>query len=123
MGRNAMSKRSLHRMNKLIARIFWVSVCSLTLVSAVMAATGKPENVLGPDSTRPCGFFTLQGVPILDPQSGPWAAIPKSHLGYKEIMATLLVASAAQRNVEVRLTGRQIPECSNLGEVDYVILK
>lgn len=52
--------------------------------------------VHSPDS-RECTFFRLTDVTEADPVSyagNPWFAVPKTHTGYKEIVATLLLARA-----------------------------
>jgi hypothetical protein len=49
----------------------------------------------GPD-TRECAFFRLIGVSEADPATPgvPWFAVPKTHPGYREIVAILLQARA-----------------------------
>jgi hypothetical protein len=84
------------------------------------------DRIVLPD-WRPCAFFSLQGVSDADPglQLGgnPWFAVPKTHEGYKEIVATVLLASATGRRISVNTTGEAVPGCSGLARVNQVILE
>lgn len=69
-----------------------------TVSVASFAATHQNKGVskvFGPD-TRECTFFQLSGVVESDPVTpgNPWFAISKTHAGYKELIAILLLARA-----------------------------
>jgi hypothetical protein len=65
--------------------------------------------VHSPD-TRECTFFIINGVSESDPitPNSPWFAAPKTHPGYKDIVATLLMA---------RATGMPLQHVSTTGAV------
>lgn len=58
--------------------------------------SGKALAVIHSPDDRPCVFFRLTGVAEADPVAPgiEWFALPKTHPGYKEILALLLTARA-----------------------------
>ncbi len=58
--------------------------------------------VHSPDS-RDCVFFQLVGVSEADQVApgNPWFAVPKSHLGFKEIFSMLITARVTGQSVYV----------------------
>ena len=80
-----------------------VSVSLLALSAGVYASTAlalthtdKTVEVVHSPDTRECVFFRLTGVTQADPVTPgvSWFAVPKTHAGYKEIVAILLQARA-----------------------------
>jgi len=75
--------------------------------------------VHSPDS-RECIFFQLDGVAEADPitPANPWFAVPKTHNGYKEIVAALLMLRATGAPLQQVTTGGALacgyPAVSNL---------
>lgn len=63
----------------------------------------KEVAVLQSPDTRECVFFKLTGVTEADPIAPgiSWFAVPKTHVGYKEIVATLMLARAAGKPLTV----------------------
>jgi hypothetical protein len=58
-------------------------------------------------NSRPCLFFTLDGVTVADPVVpwNPWFAVPKSASNFAEINAMLLSAKLAGRPISVETDG------------------
>ncbi len=84
----------------------------LLLAAAHMPAVAvthgfKQVSVVHSPDHRECAFFMLDGVAEPDPVAAGnvWFAVPKSHGGYKEIMAMLMLARVAGRQVHVTTTG------------------
>lgn len=80
-----------------------LAVVALMLFSpcTLFASTHVNKEVVAlhsPDS-RDCSFFMLSGVNEAHPAvpGSPWFAISKSHQGYKEIVAMLLIARTTGR--------------------------
>jgi hypothetical protein len=70
--------------------------------------TNKTVSVVHSPDSRECIFFQLDGVAEADPASAanPWFAVPKTHNGYKEIVAALLL---------VRATGAPVQQVTTSG--------
>src|SRR5262249_15344953 len=96
-----------------------VAMSSIVLL-AVLAPNGEAQTthtgahigtVQSPEPNRDCFFFTLVGVTKAEPQvnptqlNDPWFAVPRTHLGFREILAIVLTASSLVRSVEVLTTG------------------
>lgn len=75
--------------------------------------------------TRPCVFFTLQGVQQADPvnPNQPWFALPTSHPMFQQILAMLLTAKMSQAHIDVYTTGVPIATCDNFVGVGGIWLK
>jgi len=90
----------------------WPSVVIVVLSATTEAAkaaathTGNIAIVHNPDS-RPCLFFQVSGVNEADPivPGNPWFSVPQTHTGYKEIVATLLVARINGQSITVGTNG------------------
>ena len=80
-------------------------------------------SVLPPDS-RDFIFFRLVGVSQADPavpNAGPWFAVPRTAVGFKEIYALLLAAKAAGWTLTVQTTGQEAPgQCAPYALVAYL---
>lgn len=61
-----------------------------------------------PTALQDCVYFSLVGVPVADPlvPGLPWIAVPRSHLGFKEIVAFLTTAKATGQRVTVRTSNQ-----------------
>jgi len=68
----------------------------------------KTVSVVHSPDSRECIFFQLDGVAEADPISpgNPWFAVPKTHNGYKEIVAALLM---------LRTTGAPLQQVTTSG--------
>lgn len=98
------------QLGDLVARISYMSKVLLSFAMLVgvllspAAATAavhinKEVAVVHSPDTRECVFFQLSGVTEADPSTPgvPWFAVPKTHVGYKEVFATLMLARATGR--------------------------
>ncbi|MDP5277681.1 hypothetical protein Q9Q95_01990 [Sphingomonas sp. DG1-23] len=90
--------------------------------SAFAATTHTAKRVEGilADS-RPCVFFTLDGVSLADalvPDS-PYFALSKSHASYAELNALLLTAKATGRPVTITTSGSTV--CGHAA-VEFVLM-
>lgn len=67
----------------------------------------KPVLIVHSPDTRDCVFFQLSGVTVADPVTPgvPWFALPKTHLGYKEIVSMLLMARVTGKTITVATSG------------------
>ena len=80
-------------------------------VSTVACAQGwfpdKTIAALGGGDTRPCVFFTLQGVTeaVAAVPGSPWFVLPKIHSQFKETFALLLSAKLTGKQVHIATTG------------------
>jgi len=91
-------------------------LCTLGRVACADAQhTSKSIGALmGPDDTRDCTFFTLQGVSQADPNvASEWFAIPRIHQGFKEITALLLAAKVSGIPINVTTNGQTV--CGHAG--------
>jgi hypothetical protein len=69
-----------------------------------------------PDPNRDCLFFTLQGVDVAEPavsNSDPFFSVPRSHPGFKEIYAAVLIARTTGALLTVVTTGSAESACGN----------
>lgn len=75
--------------------------------------------------TRPCVFFTLNGVQQADPinPNQPWFALPTSHPMFQQILAMLLTAKSSQAHIDVYTTGATISTCDGFVGVGGIWLK
>src|SRR5688572_24218299 len=97
----------MNRFKALLAVALLTSISFATSIQAAIHYDRIVEEVFNPD-TRPCIFFRLSGVPEADPATPgqSWFAVPKSHSGYKEIVATLMIARSTQAPIHsVTTTG------------------
>ncbi len=90
---------------------------ALTAVAAVAFALpltawprwheNKSVRSIGSPDSRQCIFFQLTGVSEADPvnPNNPWFAVAKTHGGYKEIVAMLMMAKATGIPISVGTTG------------------
>ncbi len=69
--------------------------------------TGKTVEVLHSPDGGNCAFFMLTGIRQADPvvPNGQWFAVPQTHVGYKEMLAILMVARLDGRPITVVTTG------------------
>ena len=74
-------------------------------------------DIVRPGGDRPCTLFQLVGVSQADPvlPGSPWFSIPQTAQGYKEMVATLLAAKLAARNIDVITTGTVPSACGHPG--------
>jgi len=84
---------------------------------------GKTVAYLGGGDTRPCAFFTLDGVAEALPAvpGAPWFVLPKTHSQYKETFAVLLSAKLTGRQVYVITTGNVHP-CGHAEVLSVVLM-
>ena len=77
--------------------------------SAETTHTAKRVEGILADS-RPCIFFTLDGVTLADPVApdSPYFALSKSHASYAELNALLLTAKATGRPVTIATNGSTV---------------
>ena len=79
-------------------RVFPVllAACFAPAIACSAVHPNRTVSVVHSPDTRECIFFQLDGVAEADPiaPGNPWFAVPKTHNGYKEIVATLLMARA-----------------------------
>jgi hypothetical protein len=68
--------------------------CSLPVAAFALVHENKEVSLFHSPDTRECVFFQLNGVSEADPVTPgvSWFAIPKTHAGYKEIVAALVLA-------------------------------
>lgn len=73
--------------------------------------------VVRPGGDRPCTLLTLVGIDQADPAypGSAWFSFPDSAPGYKEMVATLLVAKASNRLVRVTTSGSVPAACGHPG--------
>jgi hypothetical protein len=85
-----------------------VLALSLPMPMLASAHYNKEVTVVHSPDTRQCTFFMLSGVSEAAPVApgDPWFAVPKSHAGYKEILAVLLLA---------RTTGKALTHVATSG--------
>jgi hypothetical protein len=119
-----LQRRTILRPSTLVR----ISVLSGLLFSASSHAAEHTNRLIGniepPDAVRDCVFFTLQGVDIADPavENNQWFAVPRSHLGFKEIYSALLMARATGALVKVTTTGTPISACSGHAGAHTLVL-
>ena len=100
--------------------IVFLRASAITLLvssSWAVSYNGYQVDVVRPGGDRPCTLFTLAGVSQADPvlPGSNWFTIPPTTPGYKEMVATLLLAKATGRNVDVATTGTVPSECGHPG--------
>jgi hypothetical protein len=116
-----------------VARTFRVIAGALVLVAflgisprTIAAPTdfsGKTVALLSsPTTSADCVYFTLNGVSVADPAvpGQPWFAVPRTHLGFKEIVSLLSTAKATDKPLTVRSSSQFA--CGYV-VVDYVFLE
>jgi hypothetical protein len=104
-------------------------LAGLLLISAMLIASplhaeiwsGEIRGLLPPDS-RPCAFFSIAGVPQVDPvrPNSPWVAVRKDHPSFREIFAFLLAARHTGTPVTVSTSGTAVAQCDGHVELTYV---
>lgn len=95
-------------------------ICAFAAVSPSWAVNynGYQIDLVRAGGDRPCTLFTLTGVTQSDPALLPgsiWFSIPASTPGYKEMVASLLMAKAGGRNIDVVSSGTVPPDCGHPG--------
>ena len=103
-----------------LALLYLHAVVLMLCCSSSWAITGFNNvqvDMVRPGGDRPCTLFTLVGVSQSDPvvPGSNWFAIPQTAPAYKEMVATLLLAKATGRLVDVATTGLVPSECSQPG--------
>lgn len=101
---NAHQHRSMWRCLSLLP-LCLSSIMPGSSLQAAVHTQGIVVQIANPDD-RPCIFFRLSGVAEADPvlPGQPWFAVPKTHGGYKEIVATLMIARSTQDPIYQVLT-------------------
>lgn len=84
-----------------------LSLTNLAAIAAEGVFAGKTVAALNGGDSRPCAFFTLDGVPeaVSAVPGSPWFVLPIIHPKYKETFALLLSAKLSGRSVYVVTTG------------------
>ena len=101
-------------LNRLVLRgLIGVALLSLSFNTIAVTYSSYTINWVRPGADRPCTLFQLNGVSQADPVSpgNPWFAIPNTAPEYKEMIAALLLAKAADRPVIVITTGTYSTTC------------
>jgi hypothetical protein len=113
------------------ARCFCSSLVLLLCVVSTRtnAETSHTHRAVGliamPDASRDCLFFTLQGVNTAEPAvlpDNPWFAVPRTHPGFKEIYAAILMARATGALLNVQTTGQAAATCSGHPGANSVVM-
>lgn len=88
---------------------------SLSVWAAEGVFFGKTVSYLGAGDSRPCAFFTLDGVPeaVAAVPGAPWFVLAKDHPKYKESFALLLSAKLTGRQVNVTTSGNVYAACGH----------
>jgi hypothetical protein len=102
------TKQILGGLVALAASIACMSIYALTYDNHAVGA-------VRPGGDRPCTLFQLVGVAQADPvaPNSPWFALESTAPGYKEMVATLLAAKAAGRNIQVLTAGTVSATCGH----------
>jgi len=90
------------------------------LAEASVSRTGTIQIMHSPDS-RPCFFFTLDGVPIADSTihtTSPWFAIAQTAINYKEVVALVLFARANGVPITATTSGGGACGLAEVGSVE-----
>jgi hypothetical protein len=86
-----------------------LATCVLLVPTIGLATThtSKQVTVIHSPDGRECTFFMLTGVAEADPVSAgnAWFAVPKTHVGYKEIVSFLMTARITGESVTVSTSG------------------
>jgi hypothetical protein len=93
-----------------MTRIRMLLATCVLFVPAIGLATqhsGRQVVQLHSPDTRECTFFMLTGVAEADPvlPGNPWFAVPKTHVGYKEIVSFLMTARITGESLTVYTAG------------------
>jgi hypothetical protein len=86
---------------------FSVSAFSPTPATAVAHLVKTVSRIQTADN-RDCFFFQLSGVSISDPAVTPtsdWFAIPRTHVGYRDLVQMVTMAKLTQNPIDVYTTG------------------
>ncbi len=97
-----------------------VATTLATGARATQYANKSIGRLVGPDAQRDCMFFTLSGVNVADSNvnaTTPWFAIPRSQLGFGELIAMLMLARATGALVTVNTTGQAVASCNYYGSI------
>ena len=83
---------------------------------------GKTITIVRAPDTRPCTFFSLDGVYPADPvtPNSGWFVLRQAAVGYKENLAILMSAKLTGRPVNVGTSGTFVSEC---GAVEAVVVE
>ncbi len=102
-----------------------VAACSLLpfadlTAHAQIVQSGKVAYIQGPSYSFDCVFFTLEGVSVADPavSNGQYFAIPSTHPGYKQHVATLHIAKQTGTSVVLGTTGTT--SCGGYATVNWL---
>ena len=119
---NSTNPRLPLRWTRLL-RLSSIALAFAPCLSWAVTHSGYQVDSVRPGGDRPCTLFTLVGVSQSDPVApgSSWFSIPQTTTGYKEMVATLLVAKAAGRTVDVITTGAVPAECGHPG-VSVILL-
>lgn len=105
-------------------------VVSNILAGPANAATTHTNHAVArieaPDPGRDCLFFTLDGVSNSEAavaQNNPWFAVPRSHPGFKEIYAAILMARATGAPLTVITTGQAESTCGGHPGANTVVVE
>jgi len=116
-------------MTRLFSGILIV-VSSILAVAGDAAATTHSNHAVAriepPDPVRDCLFFTLDGVTTSEPavaQNNPWFAVPRSHPGFREIYAAVLLARATGALLTVITTGQAESTCAGHPGANTVVIE
>lgn len=98
------------------------TLCALTFLAGPAAAldytgNGYELGAIRPGGDRPCTLFQLAGVAQADASiapGSPWFTVEATTPGYKEMVATLLLAKATGRRIQVHTTGGLSSTCSHV---------
>ncbi|WP_035056211.1 hypothetical protein [Andreprevotia chitinilytica] len=86
---------------------------------------GYQIGVVRPGGDRPCMLFQLVGVSQSDPTvapGSPWFSIPQTAPGYKDMVATILMAKATSKPIFVQTSGQSPAECGHTGVATIQLL-
>jgi len=99
----------------------------LLLTSRALAAESQsvpaPVAIVHSPDSRPCLFFTLQGVTTANSvlPNVSWFAVSQSGTAYKEILAMVLTAQMTGKSLIASTTGNVIAACG-FAEVNWVMI-
>ena len=99
-----------------LAAVLIVSLGLSGPASAIVHQINKEVGIIMPPDSRDCVFFQLVGVSEPDPVAPglPWIAVPRSHVGFKEIYAFLLWAKGAGARITVETSGQTLSGCGGM---------
>jgi hypothetical protein len=97
---------------KALRRRAVVALLTFLPAAAAMADTTHTSKLVAeiqpPQAAQDCVYFRLDGVSVADGgvlSNNPYFALPRTHVGFKEIYALLMSAYLTGTTVSVRTTG------------------